>query len=282
MKKNIAFIALAFGMIAFANAQKQTPPAGGTPKDFKLPEKKNGTLANGLKSTRVQYGAIPKVEIQLIIKTGNVHEAANEVWLGDLTGNLMKEGTTTMDFKTISKKVAGMGGEVNINTGMDNVTITGSVLSEFAPELIKVIADIVINPKFPASELERLKSDLKRQLAVQKSVPQSQATEKFFQVIYKDHPYGRYFPTDQMLGSYTLDMVKGFYNKNFGAKRSVMYVVGKFDDAAVSKTIDEAFGKWTPGPEVNYPAATATRTNEIAVIDRKDAPQTTVLLGTPT
>jgi predicted Zn-dependent peptidase len=165
---------------------------------------------------------------------------------------------------------------------MDNVTISGSVLSEFAPELIKVIGDIVINPAFPASEIERLKSDLKRQLTVQKSVPQSQATERFFQIIYKDHPYGRYFPTEAMINSYTLDMVKGFYSKNFGAKRSVVYVVGKFDDKAVAQAIDETFGKWVAGPEVNYPAATQTRTNEIAVIDRKDAPQSTVMLGLPT
>ncbi|HZX75149.1 MAG TPA: insulinase family protein, partial [Cyclobacteriaceae bacterium] len=141
-------------------AQKQTPPAGGTPKDFKLPEKKISQLPNGLKSTLVNYGAIPKVSVQLIIKTGNVHEGPNEVWLADLTGKLMEEGTTTMDYKTISKKVASMGGNVNIGVGVDNVTISGSVLSEFAPELIKVIGDLVINPAFPASEVDRLKTDL--------------------------------------------------------------------------------------------------------------------------
>jgi len=283
MKKNIfTILCLVFGFIVNTNAQKQTPPAGGTPKDFKLPEKQSNTLTNGLRSTLVHYGALPKVDVQLIIKTGNVHEGANEVWLSDLTGLLMKEGTATMNFKTISKKVAGMGGEVNINTGMDNVTISGSVLSEFAPDLIKIIGNMVINPAFPASELERLKSDLKRQLTVQKSVPQSQAAEKFFQIIYKDHPYGRYFPTEAMINSYTLDMVKGFYTKNFGAKRSVVYVVGKFDDKAVAQAIEETFGKWVPGPEVSYPPAKQTRTNEIAMIDRKDAPQTTVMLGLPT
>src|SRR5258708_6842794 len=285
MKKNISIVlSVVFACATVVNtiAQKQTPPVGGTPKDFKLPEKQGSILANGLRSTLVHYGALPKVDVQLIIKTGNVHEASNEVWLCDLTGLLMKEGTTTMNFKTISKKVASMGGEVNINTGMDNVTISGSVLSEFAPELIKVIGDIAINPAFPASELERLKSDLKRQLTVQKSVPQSQAQEKFFQIIYKDHPYGRYFPTEEMIKSYTLDMVKGFYSKNFGAKRSVVYVVGKFDDKAVVQAIDETFGKWAAGPEISYPPVTQTRTNEIAIIDRKEAPQTTVMLGLPT
>lgn len=262
-------------------AQKQTPPAGGTPKDFKLPNKKTAQLDNGLRSVLVPYGVLPKVNIQLVIKTGNVHEGPDEVWLGDLTGDLMKEGTKTMDFKTISKKVAGMGGEVNINTGMDATTINGSVLAEFAPDLIRVLADIAINPALPASEIDRLKATLKRNLAVQTSRPQAQAMQKFFGTIYPDHPYGRYFPTEAMLDSYTIEKVKGFYEKNFGAKRSVLYVVGKFDEGRVNEAIRQSFGSWAAGPEPDYPVATPKMTNEVAIVDRPNAPQTTILIGLP-
>ncbi len=265
-----------------AVAQKETPPEGGTPRDFSLPAKKVSELSNGLTTTLVQYGAIPKVNVNVIIKTGNVHEGPNEVWLADLTGNLMREGTTTMDFSTIAKKVAAMGGNVNVATGPNQMTISGSVLSEFAPELVKILADIVMNPAFPASEVERLKNDLKRQLNVQKSVPQNQATAEFRSIIYKDHAYGRYFPTEEMLDSYTLEKAKAFYDKNIGAKRTVVYAVGKFDEDAVKKAVEEAFGTWKEGPEVNYPIATPVTSGEVSVIDRKGAPQTTVLLGLPT
>jgi predicted Zn-dependent peptidase len=280
--KPIVCLLICVAITLQAFAQKQTAPVGGKPKDFKLPEKKVKQLSNGLRSTLVPYGAVPKADVQLIIKTGNVHEAADEVWLSDLTGLLMKEGTTTKTFKEISKKVAGMGGNIDVSTGMDNVTISGSVLSEFVPELVKVIADIAINPALPASELERLKTDLKRQLTVQKSVPQSQASEKFFEMVYKNHPYGRYFPTEAMIESYTLEKAKGFYDANFGAKRAVIYVVGKFDEGAVGKAIDESFTTWKEGPDVNFPPATPVRTNDIAMIDRKDAPQSTIMIGLPT
>lgn len=266
-----------------AIAQKQTPPAGGTPKDFKLPEKKQGQLPNGLKTTMVQYGVVPKVTIQVIVKTGNVHEGENEVWLGDLTADLLKDGgTTKMDFKTISKKVAAMGGDINVGVGQDQTFITGAVLSEFAPELVKIMADMIMNPKFPASELPRLKDDLKRNLAVQSEVPQQKAQAKFLGTIYANHPYGRYFPTEKMLDSYTVEMVKGFYDKNFGAKRTVVYAVGKFDEAATTKAIDDAFKGWKEGPEVSYPAATQVKTNQVSIIDRPNAPQTTVVIGLPT
>lgn len=269
-------------MVLTSEAQRETPPPGGTPKGFTLPAKNTKSLNNGMKATLVQYGAIPKVNVNLIIKTGNVHEQADQVWLADLTGNLMKEGTATMNFATISKKVAAMGGDINISVGPDQTTVSGSVLSEYASDLIAVMSDLIMNPAFPETEIERLKNDLKRQLAVQKTRPQAQAAEKFFGTIYPGHPYGRYFPTEEMISAYTVDMVKEFYKSNFGAKRSVIYVVGKFDEAKVSDAVEKSFSSWTPGPEVNYPEATPKHTNEIASIDRKDAPQTTILVGLPT
>ena len=274
----IFFVVVTFSVIA----QKQTPPPGGKPKDFVLPQKKINQLKNGLKSTLVQYGSIPKVSVNMIIKTGNVNEGPQEVWLADLTSELMKEGTKSMDFKTISRKVAAMGGEISIGVGLDQTFVSGSVLSEYGPDLIKIMADVVMNPAFPASEIERLKSDLKRQLSVQKSQPQSQAVESFNSIIYKDHPYGRIFPTEAMLNSYTIDNVKNFYEKNFGARRAVVYVVGKFDESAAQKSIEESFNTWKEGPEPDYPPVKANKSSEVSMIDRPNAPQTTVIIGLPT
>ena len=54
-------------------------------------------------------------------------------------------------------------------------------------------------PKFPESELARLKADRLRQLSIARSQPQPLAQEKFRAVLYGDHPYGRLFPTEAML-----------------------------------------------------------------------------------
>jgi predicted Zn-dependent peptidase len=122
---------------------------------------------------------------------------------------------------------------------------------------------------------------MKRQLTVQKGVPQNQANEKFRSIIYKNHPYGTLFPTEQMIDSYTIEKLKTFYDKNIGAKRTVVYAVGKFDESAVKKAVEEAFGEWREGPEVDYPVATPIKSNEVAMIDRPNAPQTTIILGLP-
>src|SRR3978361_1541528 len=114
----IAFI-LVSSLFNLTKAQKQTPPEAGTPKDFHLADSKETVLLNGLKSVMVSYGNIPKVEIRLIVKTGNIHEAANQVWLSDLTGKMLEEGSTHYNAKALAKKVAAMGGELNVSVGMD-------------------------------------------------------------------------------------------------------------------------------------------------------------------
>src|ERR1700712_4730361 len=99
MKKYIYFIAIACVMLVQpALAQKQTPPAGGTAKDFKLSEKKTQAYTNGLKTTFVHYDELPKTTISMVIKTGNVHEGKDQVWLADLTGRMLREGTPDLNF----------------------------------------------------------------------------------------------------------------------------------------------------------------------------------------
>ncbi|MGH8639402.1 MAG: M16 family metallopeptidase, partial [Burkholderiales bacterium] len=224
-----------------------TPPKPGTPRDFKVPEPKRFTLDNGLEVALVQWGTMPKVRVTLSVRTGNAFEKDNEVWLADLTGDLMREGTTTRTAAQISEQAARMGGSLTIGVGPDTTTILGDVLSEHGQQFTELVADVVRNPKFPESELPRLKADMLRNLAVSLSQPQQIALQKFRTVMYGDHPYGRVFPTEEMIKAYTLAQVQQFYNATYGAGRTRLYVVGRFDSAAVEAAIKKSFGGWEKG-----------------------------------
>lgn len=284
MNKLIIYILIAASslfIITNADAQKQTPPEGGTPKDFKIPAKKQTTLPNGMRTTFVQYGSLPKVYMRLIIKTGNVHEMENQIWLSDLLGKLMNEGTTTLSATAVAKKAASMGGSVGVSVGSDQFTIYGSALSEFAPQLAHLIANIAINPLLPETELPRLKSDLKRNLALSKGVPQSIAMEKFNSIVFANSPYAITYPTDEMIDGFTISDIKKFYTDNLGAKRSVLYVAGKFDEAATGKSVTQNFSQWRRGAEPSYPTINQEATPGVTIINRSNAPQTTVVIGQP-
>lgn len=286
-KKNIKLsliLLFATAMMPSAFAQKQAPPAPSAPKDFVLPGKKESVLPNGLKSVLIPYGRIPLVYVSLIVKTGMVNENANQVWLSKLLASLMDQGTQSLSATELARKTASMGGSINVSASGNTFTISGSALSQYAPELIDLISQIAMSPRMPSAEMDRLKSNLKRQLTVQKNVPQSIAQEAFAKLMYGSNvPYGRTFPTEEMINGYTLDEVKQFYNENIGAKRSGIYVAGVFNEKDVNKMIDVKFASWKSGAETDYPKVSfAQYTPQTVIINRKGAPQTTVMMGLPT
>lgn len=188
----IAFV----GTAGSAPAQeKQAPPAAGTPKNFRLPPARRFTLPNGIEVTMVPFGMVPKVSVRVAVRAGNANEATNEVWLADVMGDLMQEGTTSRTAEEIAREFAAMGGSLNVNVAPDRTNISTDVLSERGPDAVRLLADVVRRPRLPESELPRIKANRLRQLAIQKSQPQPVAQEKFSQLLYGDHPYGRIYPT---------------------------------------------------------------------------------------
>src|ERR1700751_510703 len=229
--------------------EKQTPPAGGPPKPFTVPAHETYELPNGMKVTLVPYGNLPKVTLSLVVRTGNLNEPADMPGLADLTGKLMKEGTTSKSSQQIAEEAAGMGGAVNISVGVDESDITTDVLSDFAAKAAALLADVAQHPLFPEAELPRLKNDALRQLSISKSVPQSMALERFRKILYGDHPYGTVFPTQESIQKSNVADIRKYYDGNFGAARAHLYVAGRFDTAEMKKAIAAGFGGWAKGPQ---------------------------------
>ena len=100
----------------------------------------------------VPYGAIPKVTVNVTVRAGNLNEAASQVWMADITTQLMKEGTTTRSAEQVAREAASMGGTVEVNVGADQTEISGDVLSEFGPQMVALLADVIQHPTLPASE----------------------------------------------------------------------------------------------------------------------------------
>ena len=284
MKKHLMIVCiLVAGLLAgpLQAQQKERPPAGGTPKPFTLPQKQTFTLKNGMQVTLVPYGTVPKVTVAAAIRAGSLNEGAGQVWLANITGTMLKEGTASRTAEQLAEEAARMGGSIGVGVGADQTTISGDVLSEFGPDLVGLIADLVEHPLLPASELPRLKNDRLRQLTVSRTQPGSIANERFRSLLYPNHPYGRLFPTEEMINRYTIEDVQKFYKENFGAARTHLYVAGRFDVAQMKKAITQAFEGWTRGgpPLENIPKPVAART--INLIDRPGAAQSTIYLGLP-
>lgn len=259
--------------------QKEKPPAAGPAKDFTIPTPRKLTLPNGMPVTMVSFGQVPKVTIRVVVSAANLHEQKEEVWLADLTGSMMREGTTTLTADAVAREFAAMGGELALNVGPDTTSVGADVISERAADAIRLLADVVQRPRLPDTELARVKGNLLRTLAIQRSTPQSIAQEQFAELVYGEHPYGRLFPTEAMLKGYTIEQVKAFHKNNYSAGRARLYVAGVFDAAAVEAAVRKAFEGWDRGAQANAAKVPADGDRRFALLDRADAPQSTVLLG---
>jgi zinc protease len=262
-------------------AQKQTPPPGGPPKAFKVPAHETYTLPNGMRVTLVPYGNIPKLDISLSIRAGNLNDPRGVLGVADITGELLKEGTKTLSAKALAETIAGMGSSLDLRVGEDETAVDVDVLSEYGAPAIKLMADFAMHPLLPESELPRLKANLLRQVVVAKSRPGQIALARFRKLMYGDHPYGDVLPTEESLNKMTIEDARKFYADNYGAARAHLYVAGKFDVAEVKNAIAGTFSEWTKGtaPVVNAPKPKTQRL--LDVTDRPNAPQSTIYVGLP-
>ena len=286
LARRVTVFAAVFAVLALLPAAlpaeeepKEQPPEGGTPKDFYLPEKRTTRLDNGLDVTAVRFGSVPKTTVVVVLRVGNLNDG-DKTWLADLAGDFLLEGTHTRSAEDIARDAAAMGGAVNVSVGENLTTIGGDVLADFAPQMIELLADVVRNPRFPESELERLRRDRLRQLSVASTQPDQMAHAGFREALYGDHPYGRMFPAEEQLAGYNLADIRGFYEENFGARRTHVFVSGMFDEEAVLAAIERAFGTWKSGAEpLEYLPDPAQGKVEVEIIDRPEASQSNIYLG---
>ncbi len=177
-----------------AAAPKQTPPPGGPPKAFNVPAHETYALPNGMRVTLVPYGNIPKVDISLSIRAGNINDPRGVLGVADIAGEMLKEGTQTRSAKTLAETIAGMGSSLDLRVGEDETAVDVDVLSEYDAAAIKLLADFAMHPLMPESELPRLKANLMRQVVVSKTRPGQIALARFRKLMYGDHPYGDILP----------------------------------------------------------------------------------------
>ena len=102
-----------------------------------------------------------------------------------------------------------MGASINAAApwGSETTTFTASGLSDNAGQWIALANDILLNPSFPASELDKLKQRMRVQLRQQRSSPNFLMQERFDRAVYGKHPAAITSPTRESLDKITPEML---------------------------------------------------------------------------
>jgi predicted Zn-dependent peptidase len=264
-----------------ASAPRESPPPPGPVPKFELPPLRRLSLDNGLEVTLVPVGSVPKATVTLAVRVGSGEETPAQAGLSRFVADMLVEGTTSRSAGEIAARAARWGGSVETDVTADESLVGGTVLSEFTADLVRLVADVAMNPAFPEKELERVRQDRIREVTIARTTPQTLAQERFLALTYPGHGYGRLLPSVEALQAHTAEQVRNFHGATWSANRAHLYVAGRFDAASTEKAIREAFSGWKAGaPPTSAPATPASR-RAVHLVERAGAVQSSIFVGLP-
>ena len=272
--------------LAFAADRSKMPAPGATPAlDF--PAVETGTLKNGIKVHFARRNAVPAVRIAVSFDAGYAADPLDKRGVSNIMGNLLSEGTLTLNATQLAETEERLGADINIGSTQDR---TVAMLRAVKPNLaasIDLLADVVKNPAFAEKDLERVRVQQLTRIAGEKNQPQGIAFRALPELIYgKAHPYGgpqTGTGDEAAVRQLTRDDVVAFHQGWIHPAKAEIFVVGDTSLKEVSKLLNKQFGNWKPkakaAPAKNFAAPLPEAKSKIVLIDRPNSPQSFILGG---
>jgi len=242
-------------------------PVPGADRPFRFPRIARRSLPNGLELRAVRHRAVPIVSMVLLVPGGSSVDPPDSHGLVSITAGLLDEGSKGQSALEIADRVARIGGELDIDVGMDAVVVSVTTLDRFFETGLRNL------------RLERLKQMKDHAGAI--------AERAFARVLYDSHPYGHLsLGSEPALTSLTVDVTRALHAAMFTPDGSTLVVVG---DRAEDELLDIAatmFDGWrptaSPMPIDRAAALTpppASPSAGLAVIARPGAAQSELRIG---
>ena len=189
------------------------------------------------------------VVANLTLRFGDEKSLMNRSMAGQFAGAMLMRGTTTHTRQQIQDEIDRLKARLNVFGGVANAGAQIETTRENLPAALRLVAEILRTPAFPADEFEQLRQQRLAGLEQAKSEPQA-IGQLELQKHLRPYPKGdvRYVSSIEEsmadVKTVTLDEAKKFYTDFYGASNGELSVVGDFDSAEISKLATELFGSW--------------------------------------
>ncbi len=261
-------------------AVHKTAPEPEKMKKLRFPEFKEFTLKNGLNVVVVEHHEQPVASVWLAIRAGSTLDPEGKSSLAQFVASQINKGTKKHDSDELAKWIESKGGSFNANAGDDYTTLSVSILSEYLDTAYEFLSELINEATFPEDELETERKRFKTGLEFELSDPQSMADRHFREVVYGHHPYA-VRPVTETVDAVSRDDLVSFFNRNYVANNTVMFVVGDVRAKRVKKSAKKYFGKWRSGEpdRVTFPEPPERTARNISLYHRPGAVQTNLYVG---
>ncbi|MFP4368692.1 MAG: M16 family metallopeptidase [Candidatus Kapaibacterium sp.] len=249
-------------------------------KDFPFPAYSEKEMANGIKVLFVEDHEQPTVTFRLMIPGGTNLEG-DKSGLAEMTAYLITKGAGDRKALDIAQAIDGVGASLNTSAG-EAMFISASGLKKHMDIMLDVMSDVLLKPKFPEEEFDKLVKQMLTGIKNEKSDPSLLAANLSKMVVYgKNHPYGQR-PTEKSINSITNEDVKNFYKNYFKPQDALLAVVGDVKASDIMPVLEEKFGAWEgDAPEINVPP-TKPMAKGVYFVERPGSVQSSTLIATRT
>ena len=254
-------------------------PGAGPARPLQLATPASATLSNGLTLILSERRGLPIVAANLVLRTGSDANPLDKPGMANFVAAMLDEGTSKRNALQIADDVARLGATLSTGSSMDATTISARSLAKNFPATLDILADVTLNPSFPAEEIERQRASRLAQLVQQRDNPGQVAAQVTAAALYGSrHPYGySEIGTEASVKALTRDDMAAFWKQNFVPNNSALVVAGDISMDELRALAEKSFGAWQRGtpvkPELGAPTTTAAR---VVVVDKPGSPQTQV------
>ena len=275
--------ALACTPLAAQQVDRTRPPTLPPPPALRVPAVQTATLPNGLQLAVVEMHKVPVVDVTLQLGAGTVRDPDDLPGLASFTATMLQQGAGTRGALDIADETAFLGASLNTGAGYDAATASLHVPKRRLGPALDLLADVVLRPTFPDTEVARQRDLRRAQILQQRDQPVAMANVAFAAIVFGAvHPYGRPLSgTESSTVALTRDRVLHFYQTYYRPNTARLLVVGDITLAEALRLVRARFGDWargevTPAAEV-APPAPAART--IYLVDKPGAAQSVFRIG---
>lgn len=279
MKRLVIFLFCALAVwSADAQVDRSKAPAPGPAPKIQIGESETFTLDNGLKVILVENHKRPVISYSLTLDytpflEGDVAGNAN------MAGGLLRAGTTTRTKEQIDQEIDFIGASFStFSSGM-----FASSLTKHTDKLLTIMSDVLLNPSFPAEQLEKDKKKAISNLQAAKEEPNSIMANVSAAVKYgKDHPYGE-TETEETVKNITRETCKVFYETYFRPNIAYLVIVGDITKAEAEKKAKQYFGSWKKQevPSEALPVVESPKGTQICFVPKTGAVQSVINVTYP-
>ncbi len=216
-------------------------------RPFHFPRIAKRSLPNGLELRAVTHRSVPVASIVLLVPGGSSADPVTAHGLVSITAGLLDEGSRGQSALEIADRVARIGGDLDIEVGMDAVVVAMTTIDRFLEPALAMVHEIVTEPNLANDDFNRIRNLRLERLRQMKDHASAMAERAFARVVYGSHPYGHLsLGSEAALNALTVEDTRTLHGAMFTPRGSTLVIVGDRPEEELLDAATAAFDKWRP------------------------------------